>query len=201
MAMTVEQPDAMETSGGKYVSKPGVFHAAIVGVDENPASRKGEALDGVQFTASILAGTDPSQKDKTIDIIMWNPQAEDDEKKQQQAKKVQTAFCIATCLIGHFQAGVKVTVEPTDAIGRQVVLKLRYKQKFDVPSGQWVDTDRVELSFSDIYHVDDAWVTNNSVPLESEAIKLIPANLRKAEGKPTAVAVAAQASSVDVSDI
>lgn len=209
MGMVVEQPETLEGTGGKYVDKPGLYHAVVIGVDENPASQAGESLNGVMVSVSILTGTNPGQKDKTIDIMMWNPRPDDEEKAKERARKVQTAFCLATCLIGQFQPGVKATVEPTEAVGRQVVLKLRYRQKRDEATGKYVDTDRVELSFSDIYHVDHEWVGKNSVPLDANAIGLIPASLRKiAKPAPSLVDVAAAApastpasAAVDIGDV
>lgn len=199
MGMTVEQP---ETLGGKYVDKPGIYHAVLVGVDENPATREGQPLDGVQATFSMLSGTNPDQRDKSIDVMMWNPRPDDEEKAKERARKVQTAFCLATCLIGQFQPGVKATVEPTDAIGRQVVLKLRWRQKKNDTTGEWEDTDRLELSFSDIFHVDDEWVAKNHVPLDPAAIALIPAELRKIKKEaPSLADNAAAASAVDIADV
>lgn len=210
MGMVVEQPESLETSGGKYVDKPGIYHAVVMGVDENPASNSGEALDAVQVSFSIITGTNPDQKDKSIDVMMWNPRPDDDDKNKERARKVQAAFCLATCLIGQFQPGVRTTVEPKDAIGRQVVIKLRHQQKKNEETGKWEDTERIQLSFSDIYHVDHEWVEKNSVPLEKEALDLIPKSLRKlpppslaeqAAAPATAVAQPAAASTVDVGDV
>jgi hypothetical protein len=214
VAMQVEQPESLQGTGGKYVDKPGLYHAVITGVDENPASKDGEPLNGVQFTVSILAGTSPDQKDKSLDIIMWNPRDTDEKKKQDDAKRVQTNFCLATCLIGHFEPGAKVSVEPTEAIGRQVVVKLRYKQKKNEQTGLYEDTNRIELSWSDIYHVDDPWVANNNVPMDSAALapNILPPSLRKitkpapsladvAASAAPATAVSASASAVDVGDV
>jgi hypothetical protein len=212
MGMVVEQPETLEGTGGKYVDKPGLYHAVVIGVDENPASQAGEALNGVMVSVSILAGTNPDQKDKIIDIMMWNPRPDDDDKAKDRARKVQTAFCLATCLIGQFQPGVKTTVEPTEAIGRQVVLKLRHRQKKDEATGKYVDTDRIELSFSDIYHIDHEWAGKNNVPLDANALGLIPASLRKiakpapsladvASSAAPAAAVSGSAAAVDVGDV
>jgi hypothetical protein len=198
VAMQVEQPETLEGTGGKYVDKPGLYHAVITGVDENPATKNGEPMDGVQITISILAGTNPDQKDKSLDIIIWNPREADDKKKQDMAKRVQTNFCLATCLIGQFQPGVKTTVEPTDAIGRQVVVKLRHKQEKNEATGHYEDTKRIELSFSDIYHVDDPWVAKNNVPLDAAALapNILPPSLRKiAKPAPSLADVAASAAS------
>ena len=196
MAMEVEQPESLDT-GGKFADKPGIYHAVCVAVDENPASRDGAPLDGTQVTFSILAGTNADQKDKTIEVILWTPDKDDD--KTAMVRKRQTAFCLATCLIGQFQPGVKTTVDPMDAVGRQCVLKLAFKQKKDETSGEWVDTKRLDLAYADIWHVDHENVASNNVPLDQAAIRIIPAELRKQK---TAAAPASKAAgAVDLSDV
>src|SRR5690606_19461388 len=83
------------------------------------------------------------------------------------------------CLIGQHQPGVRVTVEPADAVGRQIVCKLRWKQKKDDITGKYEDTDRLELSFSDIWHVDDNAVLKTGLLLDQGALDMIPRELRK----------------------
>jgi hypothetical protein len=61
-----------------------------------------------------------------------------------------------------------------------VVVKLAYRQKKDEVTGQWVDTNRVDLHYSDIWHVDDAEVAKTGVVLDADSLKMIPAALRKA---------------------
>ena len=196
MGMMIEQPDTMEASGGKYVDKPGLYHAVISDVDENPTTRDGQALDGVQLNVTILAGTHADQVGRSIDVMMWNPRRDDEQKKQDGAKRVQTAWALATCLIGQFQAGAKAVIEPKDSIGRQIVLKLRNQQKQN-DAGKWEDVEgKVQLSWADIFHVDDPWVEKNAVPLDASAIALIPAALRKIQpggGQMNGTAVAAAA--------
>ena len=180
MAMTVEQPESLEGGGGKYLDKAGLYHFVVTGVDENPADKNSKPMDAVKVNCTVLAGTNPEQKDRTIDIILWNPSPDDsNEKRIQRRKQAQTAFCLATCLIGHFQPGVKVSVEPKDAIGRQVVAKIVHAQKKNEQTGEYEDTKFFELCFSDIYHVDHEWVKKNNVPLDQAAIACIHKSLRK----------------------
>jgi hypothetical protein len=75
---------------------------------------------------------------------------------------------------------VRVSVEPTDAVGRQLVCKLSWRQKKDEATGKWVDSDRVDLHYSDIWHVDDLDVAKISgLTLDAASLAMIPVELRK----------------------
>jgi hypothetical protein len=95
-----------------------------------------------------------------------------------------------------------------------VVVKLRYKQEKNEATGHYEDTKRIELSFSDIYHVDDPWVEKNNVPLDAAALapNILPPSLRKiakpapsladvASSSAPAAAVSAATAAVDVGDV
>lgn len=182
MALTVEQPDELG-GGGNFIDKPGVYHLLVVAVDENPADKSGNPLDAeFKATVSVLAGTDPQQKDRSTDITFWKP-----KEKGDQASKRITRFCLATCLIGQFQPGGKATVEPSDAVGRQIVAKFGWKQKKDELTGKYVDSDRIDLHYSDIWHVDDPDVAKTGLVFDDACIAAIPVQLRKAVAKEAAV--------------
>ena len=176
MAMEIEQPESLEGTGGKFVDKPGTYHMLVTAVDENPATKDGNPIDALKVSLSVLDGTHADQKDRSFDLTLWNPKPED---TTDMSKKKQTRFCLATCLIGAHKPGEKTTVEPTDAVGRQLVAKLSFKQKKNEATGKWEDSDRVDLHYSDIWHVDDQEVAKNKVPLNKEALTLIASQLRK----------------------
>lgn len=176
MAMQVDQPESLD-SGGNFVDQPGTYHMLVTSVDENPAKQDGSPLDGVRVGLSVLSGPlNSNQKDRVFDLMMWNPKPEDTSDK---SKKMQTRFCLATCLIGQHQPGQRVSVEPSEAVGRQLVIKMAWKQKKDDISGKWVDTDRIDVHFTDIWHVDDADALKAGVNLDHSALAMIPATLRK----------------------
>lgn len=190
MGLVIEQPEELN-SGGNFIDKPGVYHMLVVAVDENPAKDDGTPIDALQVSLSCLAGTDPSQKDRTFNMMLWHPKAGD---SSDMPKKKQTRFCIATCLIGHHQPGVRVSVEPTDAVGRQLVCKLSWRQKKDEATGKWVDSDRVDLHYSDIWHVDDLDVAKISgLTLDAASLAMIPVELRKPVTQAATVATSAVA--------
>lgn len=174
MGMTVEQPDELG-GGGNFIDKPGVYHLLVVAVDENPADKQGQPLDAeLKVSVSVLAGTSPEQKDRSTEITLWKS-----KEKGDQASKRITRFCLATCLIGQFQPGQKATVEPSDAVGRQIVAKFGWKQKQDPTTGKYVDTDRIDIHYSDIWHVDDVEVAKTGLVLDETCIANIPPELRK----------------------
>lgn len=185
MALTVEQPDELG-GGGNFIDKPGVYHLLVVAVDENPADKSGSPIDAeFKASVSVLAGTDPQQKDRSTDITFWKS-----KEKGDQASKRITRFCLATCLIGQHQPGQRAIVEPSDAVGRQIVAKFGWKQKRDETTGKYVDTDRVDLHYSDIWHIDDLEVAKTGLVLDAKCIEAIPAQLRKVVAKDVAVQTA-----------
>lgn len=175
MAMEIEQPESIE-GGGQFLEKAGTYHCLVTAVDENPTSKDGVLLSGIKVLLTVLAGTNADQKDKTFDLMLWNPKPED---QSDMPKKKQTRFCLATMIIPKHQPGQRTVVEPTDAVGRQLVAKFAAKQKKNDATGKWEDTDRLDLHFADIWHVDDEAVKSNNIPLDVKALALIPAALRK----------------------
>ena len=173
MGWDIEQPESLN-GGGKYVSKPGIYHMLITAVNENPVGEDEKPLDGTEVSVIVLGGTNPDQEGKQLDVLFWKPKERDD-----MASKRQTCFAIATCLIGHHQPGEKVKVNPQDTVGRQVVMKLSPKRMKNKQTGEYEDTKFMDLHYSDIWHVDNTEVKKNNVPLHQESLAAIPAVLRK----------------------
>lgn len=174
MALVVDQPEQLD-GGGNFIDKPGVYHLLVVAVDENPADKSGSPLDAeFKASVSVLAGSNPDQKDRSTEITFWKS-----KEKGDQASKRITRFCLATCLIGQFQPGQRATVEPSDAVGRQIVAKFGWKQKKNDATGKYEDTDRVDLHYSDIWHVDDIEVAKTGLVLDAASLAMIPVELRK----------------------
>lgn len=206
MSWEIDQPESIE-GGGKFIDKPGVYHMLVTEIDENPSAKNGTPLAGKRFTLTCLASTEPNQKDKTFDLMLWDPQPTD---KSDLSKKRQTRFALAVGLLGQYQPGQRASVNPQDAHGRQLVIKLGWRQKFDEATGQYVDTDHVDVHFADIWHVDDPEVAKNSWPVDAASLKIIPRPLRKlptpaggnnAVTTAPAAAVTSTRSSVDLSKV
>ena len=173
MGWDIEQPESL-SGGGKYVSKPGIYHMLITAVNENPVGKDDKPLDGTDVSFVVLGGTNPDQEGKQLDILFWKPKERDD-----MASKRQTRFAIASCLIGHHQPGQRVSVNPQDTVGRQVVMKVSPKQMKNQQTGAYEDTKMMDMHYSDIWHVDDVEVKKENVPLHQESLAAIPAVLRK----------------------
>lgn len=201
MTLEIDQPESIE-GGGNFVDMPGIYHAAVTGVDESPVSNDGKPLSALKVTLSILAGTMPNQVGKAFDLTLWHPSAQDNSD---MPKKKLTCFAIATNLLKEHVPGQRASVDPSQAIGQQLVLKLAPRRKKNEATGKWEDTDRLDLAYSDIWHVDDEAVRKNSVPLDQASLKLIPATLRKATqvaSSPAAATNAAAANSpVDLTSV
>lgn len=179
MGLTVEQPESLG-GGGKFLDKPGYYHFCVMGVDENPADRNAQPLDAdFSINASVLAGTNPDQVDRSVEIVFWKS-----KDKEDMANKKLNRFCLATCLIGQRVPGQTVSVEPSDAMGRQFVAHFSWKQKKN-DAGQYEDVvpARVDLHYSDIWHVDDIEVSKlEGFKLDEGSLAIIPAVHRKPVG-------------------
>lgn len=193
MTLEIDQPESIE-GGGNFVDMPGMYHAAITGVDESPVSNAGDPLSALKLTLSILAGTVPSQVGRTFSLTLWHPSAQD---SSDMPKKKLTCFAIAANLIKDHVPGQRASVDPSQAMGQQLVLKLAPKRKKNQTTGEWEDTDRLDLAYADIWHVDDEAIQKNSIPLCKKSLDLIPAGLRKA----TPVAAAANAAGASKSPV
>jgi hypothetical protein len=189
MTLEIDQPESIE-GGGNFVEMPGIYHAAVTGVDEEPVSNDGKPLSALKLTLSILAGTVPSQVGRTFSLTLWHPS---DQDNSDMPKKKLTCFAIATNLLKEHVPGQRASIDPSAAMGQQLVLKLAPKRKKNETTGQWEDTDRLDLAYADIWHVDDEAVSKNSVPLDQASLNLIPATLRKARSVASSPAAAANA--------
>lgn len=165
--------EEMQHSGGTYLSTPGKYHATITQVREN-AGPKGEPIEGFSFELSILAGTQPGQEEKLINLTLWNPKLNGSEKSQAMDRKKQTAFAIAANLIDPNKLGGKVSCDLNQAVGAQIIVDLVPQEKDGEKSDKFL-----QLNYANIYHVDDPEAA--SVPRSAEAIALIQPNQRHTE--------------------
>lgn len=164
---------AMETTedvGGsasdQYLSEPGTYHFIINTVAENEGP-KGNPIDGFTVGLMVLDGTNKSQKDKSTNLCLFSPDASKSDKSQEWARKKQTAFAIASQLIDLKKLGGKVQINLQDAVGRQVIATFEHDD-----SGKYM-----QLSYANIYHVDDPRAAN--FPKDAEALAIIPKEFRK----------------------
>lgn len=167
---------AMETTedigGGssQYLNEPGTYHMIVTSVAENEGP-KGNPIDGFTVGLSVLDGTAKGQKDKSTNLCLFSPDQSKSDKSQEWARKKQTAFVIASGLLDLKKdlkkLGGKVQIDLQTAVGRQIVATFESDD-----SGKYM-----ELSYANIYHVDDPRAAN--FPKDKEALAIIPKDQRK----------------------
>lgn len=170
--------DAADTfeGGSSFIAKPGTYHIMVSNVDPEPVTKDGKAMEGLKVEGGILGGTEPTEKDKTIEFMLWAPKPTD-KNNGEMAKRKLTRFAYAMGFIDEFKPGQKINIDCEVCEGRQLVAKFSEQER----DGK----KRIELHFSDIYHVDDPAVAE--IPKAAQAISVIPKSLRKAiQPKPTA---------------
>lgn len=166
------------STGGNWMSEPGIYHMLVVESTEQPTKRDGSPISEAicRVTLSCLAGTVDGQRDKGFDLTFWHGKP-GDEKSQAYATKRLDRFFLATGLMTRAEIEQKVSkdIELADANGRQLVLELEERES--ATGKKFLD-----LKFAEIYHVDDPAVA--SVPKDAAALKLIAPSLRWPGGKP-----------------
>ena len=98
---------------------------------------------------------------------MFSPDQSKSDKSQEWARKKQTAFAIASGLVDLKKLGGKVQIDLQTAVGRQIIATFEHDD-----SGKYM-----QLSYANIYHVDDPRTAN--FPKDKEALAIIPKDLRK----------------------
>jgi hypothetical protein len=169
MNFEFETSDSIEQGG--WLDKEGTYHFFITGVDPEPANKDNVPLapGTLRIDCEVMAGTASDQAGKTQEITLFPPKATD-KNNGEMARKKFTRLFLATCLLQEFKPGQKVSVDVMQLVGRQFVAKI-VKRTSD--KGK----DFYELSYADIWHVDDPTVKD--VPKNLDSLKLIPADQRK----------------------
>jgi len=164
-----DQSEAIEGAGG-YLTKAGTFHLILSTVDPEPTTKDGKPIDGLRVSGEVLDGTETSEVGKEFEFILWPPKPTD-KNGGEMAKRKLTRFSYATGFIASHAPGQKVVIDCEACEGRQIIAKFSETTKED-------GKKRLELNYSDIYHVDDPAVAE--VPKSADAIAAIPKALRKA---------------------
>lgn len=166
-----EQSQEVE-GGSSFLSKPGTFHIIVTNADPDPVTRDGKPMEGLKIEGEILDGTEPSEKGKAVEFMLWAPKPTD-KNNGEMAKRKLTRFSYAMGFIQSFAPGQRVEIDCEACEGRQMVAKFSEQER----DGK----KRIELHFSDIFHVDDPSVAE--VPKAAQALGVIPKNLRKEVSK------------------
>ena len=117
-----DQSESVESTGGKYASKPGKFHFMITQAAANPAKKDGTPMMGcLQVDMEIVAGTDETQIGKTFEARLWKGKPDDKDKGEMANKKLS---CLAVALGGQHVPGGKGGIDIANIAARQIVAEL-----------------------------------------------------------------------------
>ena len=184
--MTRRQKSSTDVGGAPttWVDEPGMYHMAIAEAADG-AGPKGAAIQGCSMLLTVLAGPE-GQADKQKSLVLWDADtdAEGNPIKENDFNLVkQTAYGVAINQIDPSKLGQDVDLDfGPGAVGQQIMVKLGYGRKKEVNKENYKeeyvdDPTKIELSYADIFHVDDP--RSSKYPKNAEALALIPKESRK----------------------
>jgi hypothetical protein len=175
----------------QYLDKPGQFHVLIKEVDESPVNQSGEVMSAIRVRGKILAGTDPTQKDRDFSALLSNPNMSHKDGGA-FAMKVHLRLARACQIInGQLIPGQQVNLDWSHAKGKQCVIFFAYRKDND-------GTERVQVNGAHFYRVDDAEVA--AVPKDQAALRMMGVNVATTpQPAPAPVQQAAPAAATQVS--
>lgn len=182
MAFSFTAPETTQGEGGGLTT-PGTFHCVINDVVEGQTSQ-GKPIDGITVTFEVLAGTVDGQAGKTRTETLFAPSIKDEEREQKSgspsmARKKLAALFIASNVMDPTKLGQAVNVDVAMMVGQQVVIAFERQMEKDGNGKYTVETQYIQISYADIFHVDDPDVKD--VPKNEDALSLIPAAKRHGE--------------------
>jgi hypothetical protein len=163
-----DHSETVESTGGKYASKPGKYHFMITQAIANPAKKDGTPMMGcLQVDMEIVAGTDPTQVGKTFEARLWKGKPDDKDKGEMANKKLS---CLAVALGGQHVPGGKGGIDIANIASRQIVAELAMRPDKE-------GKERLDISYANIFHVDDEKVKD--VPKSEDFLGYIPKHFRR----------------------
>ena len=174
MSYEIEVPKSVE--GGNFLRIPGTYHLVVLDVDEQPTKRGGELIDGFRVKCDVLDGTVQvdgacTEIGKSVDIMFFAPKLTQPNDGEFNRKRI-SRFLMATNLLPPDALGKKAEAELQDAVGKQFVATLELTK----------DGKFLELSFLDLWHVDDP--AAKGFPKSAQGLSMLPADERWVDGKP-----------------
>lgn len=155
--------------GATFLEVPGIYHASITHLNEQPVTKAGGAIDGWEVTLAVIGG---EQDGKQANVTFYNPRETDEIGLQESAMGKQAALLIATGLATEKDLDGEVDVNLQDVVGRQVFVELDLSKPKNPGDKQFI-----RLKFDRIYHVDDPRTEKFSRSVQ--ALALIPKSLRR----------------------
>lgn len=150
------------------IQKPGTYHCSITHSADGESTR-GKPTNCCSAILSVLAGTESDQAEKEFHLHLYDPDMSKAESAQEWATKKQTAYAIAINQMDPSQLGGECDVEFGKAEGQQIIITL--------DENEYEGKKRLDLSYANIYHVDDPRA--KEFPKNKEALALLPAECRK----------------------
>jgi hypothetical protein len=163
-----DQSESVESTGGKYASKPGKYHFMITQAIANPPKKDSTPMMGcLLIDMEIVAGTDPTQVGKTFEARLWKGKPDDKDGGEMANKKLS---CLAVALGGQHVPKGKGGIDIANIASRQIVAELAMRAGTD-------GKERLDISYANIFHVDDDKVKD--VPKNQDFLGYIPKHLRR----------------------
>lgn len=182
MAFSFQAPETTQGEGGGLTT-PGTFHCVINDAIEGQTSQ-GKPIDGITVTFEVLAGTVDGSAGKSRTETLFAPSMKDIEKEQKTGtasmpRKKLAALFIAANAMDPTKLGQSVDIDVAKMVGQQVVIKFERQMEKDGEGKYTVETQYIQISYADIFHVDDPAVKD--VPKSEDALSLIPPTNRHSE--------------------
>ena len=170
MSFEFDAPETIENTGGGWLTKEGMYHFIVNDINESPTTKDHKPIENaLGIKLEVLAGTNPDQVGKSIDLTLYKGRKEDKDGGEFARKKLMRFF-MAIGLIKQHQPGVKVKVEPSEGNGRQLCAKIGHREGKD-------NKKYLDVAYADFWHVDDSEAKD--IPKDPEALGLIDASNRK----------------------
>jgi len=174
--MDFDAPSSAERGGGNFIEEPGTYHVVVTDVNDEVMDSNNQLVEGFEVVVQVLDGTtrDKSGKctqlDRTSKVRFRSP-LPTDKNEGEFFRKRQMRFFIATGLLTPAQLGKSgLKIDLGAAKDAQLVMgfsKEEYQGK-----------ERINLSFYDIFHVDDPDAAG--FPKCEKSLKLLPTSGRVA---------------------
>lgn len=168
--MKIATTETTQGEGGG-LREAGTYHVVVNDVREGE-SRNGKAIDGLTVTFEVFDGTVKGQGGKTHTESFFVPTLQDDEKKAGMKLRKLTALAIAGNVMQPSQLGAELDIPFASMVGSQMVVKFDHQMEMDGDGKYTIPSKYLQVSYSDMYHVDDPDVSG--VPKSADAIGLIP---------------------------
>ena len=165
--MEFEASEDVGGGSGGFLNEPGTYHLIVDDVLDGKLSN-GDSMKGFTLKLKALAGTVDGQAGNTVNLALFNAKTDVDasENGKLWARRKQTACLIAGNLLTPAQLGQKVSIDIGKLKDQQLVVKFTKDE----------DKKYLDLSFADIWHVDDPRA--EAIPKCAEHLAFIPKTLR-----------------------